>query len=86
MTMARTQTIVQLTDELVALLDERASRQRRSRSDLIREAIESFLGDDAEAATSREIVAGYERVPQEQDDLEQWARRAGRDLVDEEPW
>lgn len=86
MVMARTQTLVQLTDELVALLDERAARQRRSRSDLIREAIESFLSEDADAAISRQIVAGYERVPQEQDELEQWARRAGRDLVDVEPW
>jgi metal-responsive CopG/Arc/MetJ family transcriptional regulator len=82
----RTQTLVQLTDELVALLDERAARQRRSRSDLIREAIEGFLGDDAEAHVSRQIVAGYERIPQEGDDLENWARRGALDLIDEEPW
>ena len=86
MVVARTQTLVQLTDELVALLDERATRQRRSRSDLIREAIETFLRADAEAEVSRQIVEGYQRVPQEEDGLEGWARRAGRDLVEEEPW
>ena len=83
---ARTQTLVQLTDELVALLDERAVRDGRSRSDLIREAIESFLAEDAEAAVSRRIVEGYERVPQEDDGLEGWARRGGRELLADEPW
>jgi metal-responsive CopG/Arc/MetJ family transcriptional regulator len=86
MVVARTQTLVQLTDELVALLDERASRQHRSRSDLIREAIEAFLAADAEAEISRQIVDGYQRVPQEEDSLERWARRGARDLVEEEPW
>jgi predicted transcriptional regulator len=82
----RTQTLVQLTDELVALLDERAAKQRRSRSDLIREAVESFLGDDAEGEISRQIVAGYRRTPQGGDDLEKWARGGARDMIDEEPW
>jgi metal-responsive CopG/Arc/MetJ family transcriptional regulator len=86
MVVARTQTLVQLTDELVALLDERASRQHRSRSDLIREAIEAFLAADADAEISRQIVDGYQRVPQEEDSLERWARRGARDLVEEEPW
>jgi metal-responsive CopG/Arc/MetJ family transcriptional regulator len=83
---ARTQTLVQLTDELVSMLDERAVRERRSRSDLIREAIEAYLAEDAQAAISRAIVEGYKRVPQEQDDLDRWARQAARDLVVEEPW
>ncbi len=40
MVVARTQTLVQLNDELLGLLDERAARERRSRSALIREALE----------------------------------------------
>ena len=67
-------------------LDERPARRRRSRSDLIRDALGAFLSEDADAVVSREIVAGYERVPQEEDGLERWARRGGRDLVEEEPW
>jgi len=86
MVMARTQTLVQLSHELVALLDERAARLRRSRSDLIREALESFLVEDAEAEVSRRIVAGYERIPQDDDGLERWAERGAGDLVAEEPW
>lgn len=86
MVMARTQTLVQLSDELVALLDERAARLRRSRSDLIREALEKFMLDDVEADVSRRIVAGYERVPQRSDGLDRWAERGAGDLVGEEPW
>ena len=42
MVVARKQTLVQLSDALVAALDERAARDRRSRSDLIREAVEQY--------------------------------------------
>ena len=77
---------MQLTDELVALLDERAARARRSRSDLIREALELFLAEDAEAEVSRKIAAGYRRHPQQSDDLEAWSARAGRAAIEEEPW
>ncbi|TMK38815.1 MAG: ribbon-helix-helix protein, CopG family [Actinobacteria bacterium] len=86
MVVARSQTLVQLTDELVALLDQRAAAEQRSRSELIREAIERYVAADRGAEISRRIVSGYEQIPQEGDDLEAWARRAGRDLVLEERW
>lgn len=86
MAVARTQTLVQLNDELLAVLDERAARERRSRSDLIREAIGAYLQADREAAVSSAIIDGYRRVPQDGDDLERWAEAAARDLVVEEPW
>lgn len=44
----RTQTMVQLTDELVALLDQRADRDGTSRSQVIREAVETYLAEDRE--------------------------------------
>ena len=81
--MARTQTLVQLSDLLLAVLDERAARTGRSRSDLIREAIESYLGDDVEAEIDRQIVQGYERAPQKSEPSHELnARRA----IEEEPW
>lgn len=83
--MARTQTLVQLTEELVSLLDERAGRVKRSRSDLIREAIERYLASDLEAEIDRRIVEGYSRVPQTPDE-EAWAQRAAWEGVREEPW
>jgi metal-responsive CopG/Arc/MetJ family transcriptional regulator len=44
--MGRVQTIMQLTDELVELLDREAARRGVSRSALIRSALEEFLRDD----------------------------------------
>jgi metal-responsive CopG/Arc/MetJ family transcriptional regulator len=63
MVMTRTQTLVQLNDELLARLDERAAREGRSRSALVREAIAEYLHDDRAAETDRAIVAGYTRTP-----------------------
>lgn len=64
MVMPRTQTLVQLSDALVAALDQRAAKHGVSRSQLIREAVEAHLRDDLDAEISRRIVAGYERFPQ----------------------
>jgi Arc/MetJ-type ribon-helix-helix transcriptional regulator len=61
--MARTQTMVQLSDSLVEALDERAARDGVSRSQLIRDAVEAFLADDTEHALTRRIVAGYKARP-----------------------
>ena len=81
--MARTQTIVQLTDELLAELDARRAREGRSRSELIRDAIESYLAADREAAIDAAIVDGYTRVPPAEDLGAEWAART---LVAAEPW
>ncbi len=81
----RTQTIVQLNDELLRRLDERAAREGRSRSALIRDAIEAHLHDEKKARIDREIVEGYERVPETQEELEV-AEASAREGVEEEPW
>jgi metal-responsive CopG/Arc/MetJ family transcriptional regulator len=83
--MARAQTLVQLTDELLQLLDERAARERRSRSTLIREALQHYLSDDLQAEIDRRIVDGYRRVPQT-DDEDAWAEANARAAIREEPW
>jgi Ribbon-helix-helix protein, copG family len=66
--MRRVQTMVQLTEDLVALLDREAARRGVSRSALIRTALEEFLRNDQEAAISRRIVDGYVRIPPETPD------------------
>jgi Ribbon-helix-helix protein, copG family len=66
--MGRVQTMVQLTEDLVALLDREAARRGVSRSALIRTALEEFLRNDQEAAISRRIVDGYVRIPPETPD------------------
>ncbi len=85
MVMARTQTLVQLNDELLTRLDERAARERRSRSTLIRQAVEQFLSDDLAAEVDRQIVEGYRRVPETGVD-DRRAHAAARDVVRDEPW
>lgn len=71
--MARTQTMVQLTDRLLDLLDRRASRQGVSRSQVIREAVEAYLSGDVEADIDRQIVEGYTRLPQGgEHDQDEW--------------
>jgi hypothetical protein len=61
--MARTQTLVQLTDDLVALLDEEAAERGVSRSALIREVLTGHLEELRQASVSNAIVDGYRRIP-----------------------
>ncbi len=82
--MARRQTLVQLTDDLLALLDERAARSGRSRSEIIRSAIERELAVEREAAIDEAIVEGYTRIPPAEDD--RWAEVAARRSIADEPW
>jgi hypothetical protein len=63
MAMGRTQTLVQLTDELVGLLDEEAAERGLSRSALIRNVLTEHLEARRERGLSRRIVEGYERIP-----------------------
>jgi predicted transcriptional regulator len=83
MRMARTQTLVQLSDELLAQLDARAAREGRNRSDLIREAVAGYLASDREAEIDRLMVESYARRPQKALlDVE----RLGRAMIAAEPW
>jgi metal-responsive CopG/Arc/MetJ family transcriptional regulator len=83
MAIARTQTLVQLTSELVEALDEyRVRTGAGSRSEVIREAIVRLLAEDRDAQIDRQIVEAYTRQPQE----EIWAAEAARLLVEAEPW
>jgi len=81
----RTQTLVQLTDVLLRRLDERAAREGRSRSALIRDAIEEYLYDEEEAEIDRQIREGYERIPQTDEEVA-WAEASAREGIEEEPW
>jgi len=82
--MARRQVLVQLNDELLALLDQRAAKSGRSRSDLIRGAIERELEADLDSAIDRAIVEGYTRRPP--GELDAWAAASAKRSVRAEPW
>ena len=77
--------MVQLTDDLVELLDREAGRRGVSRSALIREAIQSHLAEAREAEISRQIVEGYRRIPpgtpDEWGDLEALADIANEEML-----
>lgn len=81
--MKKTQTIVQLTPDLLAALDQKAATTRRSRSDIIREAISRYLEDALEAEIDHQIVSGYRKKPQKADS---WADAAARETIASEPW
>lgn len=90
---ARTQTLVQLTDELRDLLDRRAMRDGVSRSRLIRDLLERALAQERAGGYDRELIAAYSKAPQADardawGDLDSWtdanARRNLAALDDEE--
>src|ERR1700730_9595664 len=84
MAVARRQTLIQLDDARVAALDERAAASGRSRSDLVREAIDLLLGTGDAAAIDAAIVEGYEAVPPPERDW--WAYQGAVAAVSAEPW
>ena len=82
MLMARTQTLVQLTDELLERLDSYRAREGRSRSDVVREAIERYLAADREAEIDQLIVDAYTRQPAG----DVWNEQATKQMIAAEPW
>jgi predicted transcriptional regulator len=92
MVMARRQTLVQLTDDLVVILDAIAAKQGTSRSALIRSVLEGFVKDEDEADKDRRMIEGYTRIPAgvshdppEWGDLDAWDEHDLRELIAEEP-
>ena len=66
------------------LSDERAAASGRSRSELIREAIDLLLGTGDAAAVDAAIVAGYKRSPAPERDP--WALEGAIAAIRAEPW
>jgi metal-responsive CopG/Arc/MetJ family transcriptional regulator len=84
MAMARRQTLIQLDDARLAALDERAAAAGRSRSELVRDAIDLLLGTGDAAAIDAAIVEGYERAPASARDP--WAFAGAVAAIRAEPW
>ena len=84
MAVARRQTLIQLDDARLAALDERAAASGRSRSDLVREAIDLLLGSGDAAAVDAAIIEGYRRVPAPERDP--WAFAGAVAAIRAEPW
>jgi metal-responsive CopG/Arc/MetJ family transcriptional regulator len=82
MAMARKQTLVQLSDDLLERLDRYRAASGSSRSEVVREAIEAHLAADREAEIDRLLTEAYTRRPP----ADVWGEQAARDLIAEEPW
>jgi Arc/MetJ-type ribon-helix-helix transcriptional regulator len=82
--MARRQTLIQLDDARLAALDERAASSGRSRSELVRQAIDLLLATGDPAAIDAAIVAGYRQRPPAEPDA--WAVTRALAAIKAEPW
>lgn len=76
--------LVQLTDELLVLVDDRAAKTGRSRSEIIRAALERELAPEREAAIDAAIVEGYTRIPPPE--FDPWAEASAKRSIADEPW
>ncbi len=77
---------VRVPDDRVSAIDELvASGSHRSRAALILDAIDRLVADLERERVDREIVEGYTRIPQTEEELE-WAYAAGRRSIADEPW
>lgn len=65
MVMSREQVLVQLDDQLLALLDERAAEEGTTRSELLRRFVRAGLADEIESRIDAAIAEGYRRAPAE---------------------
>jgi metal-responsive CopG/Arc/MetJ family transcriptional regulator len=84
MIMPRRQTLIQLDDARLAALDERAASSGRSRSDLIREAVDLLLETGDSGAVDAAIVDGYRTRPAPEHDA--WSLVGAIAAIRAEPW
>jgi Ribbon-helix-helix protein, copG family len=78
------QTLIQVDDTRLAALDERAASTGRSRSDLIREAVDLLLATGDAAVIDAAIVGGYRDRPAP--DRDAWPLGGAIAAIRAEPW
>ena len=77
---------VRMPDDRVASIDALvASGDHRSRASVIIEAIDRLVAELERERIDQEIVDGYTRVPQTDEELE-WADWSTEESIREEPW
>jgi Arc/MetJ-type ribon-helix-helix transcriptional regulator len=80
------QVVTRLDDKLVADLDGLVAEGFvASRSEAVRMGLERLLEERRRRRVGDEIVSGYERRPETDEELAQ-AEEATRALIEEEPW
>lgn len=83
--MAKKPVLLQFDDELLERLDQYATTVDRSRSAVVRDAVERYIATESEAEKDRRLVEGYTRIP-DTGEFDTWALESGRDAIEEESW
>jgi Arc/MetJ-type ribon-helix-helix transcriptional regulator len=80
------QLVVRVADDVAAAIDELVAEGiAASRSDAVRTALLTLIQENRRRRTGEAIVAGYRRLPQDEDDLA-WSDDATRRMIADEPW
>lgn len=80
------QLVTRIDDELASKVDELVTEGVvGSRSEAVRMALEKLVDEHRRQRIGAEIVAGYERCPETDEEIAQ-AEQATRALIAEEPW
>lgn len=82
-----TQLVTRVPDEIADAIDDLVrARVFASRSDAVRAGLEAVIERERRAAVGRQIVEGYRRIPQTDDDDLGWSDEATAAMIAEEPW
>ena len=84
-----TQLIARVPEDLVDEVDKLVgSGAFESRSDVIREALAQLVDRHRRAEIGRQIVEGYKRMPQTEEEFREtgWSDDDTRAMIEEEPW
>lgn len=85
-TIRMTQVIARVPTDLAAAVDALVeSGAFASRSDVVREALAQLIDRHRRDEIGRQIVEGYRRIPQTDDDIS-ISDRGTRAMIEEEPW
>ena len=74
-----------MSEDRVAAIDALVASGRASRAAVVVEAIDRLVAQLERERIDREIVEGYERVPETDEELE-WAEWSTIESIREEPW
>lgn len=76
---------VPVDEELLTALDQLSRKQRKARSELIRQACQSYLGQVESEELDRLYQQGYERLPEEPE-LGEAQIALAREVLSKESW
>lgn len=87
MLIAMTQLVTRIPDEIADAIDDLVkARVFASRSEAVRAGLEAVIERERRAAVGRQIVEGYQRIPQDDDADLGWSDAATAAMIAEEPW